>query len=198
MSIVSTLVASIGNWQLAYANVGRSIVVALCALLMLALASAARAEYPDRPIKMIVPYQAGGATDFVARMVAQNISIQLKQPVIVENRPGAGGTIGESLVARSAPDGYTVLIDATGVVMNPSLYQKSAYDPTDLQPVAQLMTSPFVIVTNPNAPIRSLSDIATFARQNASKFNVATAGNSTLLAAHMFRLQSGAHFGLIP
>src|SRR5665213_397741 len=170
----------------------------LCSALFLAFASSAAADYPERPIKVIVPYQAGGATDFVARLVAQKVSERLKQPVIVENRPGAGGTIGEVIVARSAPDGYTVLVDATGVVLNPNLYRKSAYDPNDLQPVAQLMTSPFVIVTNPGIPIRGIGDIADYARRNASKFNVATAGNSTLLAAQLFRLQAGTDFTFVP
>jgi tripartite-type tricarboxylate transporter receptor subunit TctC len=158
----------------------------------------ASAEYPERPVKILVPYQAGGATDFVARLVAQKLTEEFNQPVIVENRPGAGGMIAVSAVARSAPDGYTILIDAPGVVLNPSLYRKISYDPKDLQPVAQLMTSPFVIAANPNVPIRSVSDIAEYARKNASKFNVATAGNSTLLAGEMFRLMANVEFTFVP
>lgn len=158
----------------------------------------ALAKYPDRTVKIIVPYAPGGATDLVARLVAQKLGNELKQTFVVENRPGAGGVIGESAVARSAPDGYTLLIDATGVVLNPSLYRRPAYNPKDLQPVAQLMTSPFVIVVNPNVPISSVSEVAAFSHKNASKFNVATAGNSTLLAAQLFRLMTDADFTFIP
>jgi tripartite-type tricarboxylate transporter receptor subunit TctC len=158
----------------------------------------ASAEYPDRAIKILVPYQAGGATDLVARLVAQKLTEEFKQPVIVENRPGAGGMIAVTAVARAAPDGYTILVDAPGVVLNPSLYRKTSYDSKDLQPVAQLMTSPFVIVANPGIPIHSVTEIAEYARKNASKFNVATAGNSTLLAGEMFRLMANVEFTFVP
>lgn len=156
------------------------------------------AEYPERTVKILVPYQVGGATDLVARLVAQKLSEEFKQPVIVENRPGAGGMIAVTAVARATPDGYTILVDAPGVVLNPSLYRKVSYDPKDLQPVAQLMTSPFVIVANPRVPIRSVTEIAEYARKNASKFNVATAGNSTLLAGEMFRLIADVDFTFVP
>jgi tripartite-type tricarboxylate transporter receptor subunit TctC len=158
----------------------------------------ASAEYPERPVKIVVPYAPGGATDLVARLVAQKIADELKQSFVVENRPGAGGMIGESTVARSVPDGYTVLIDATGVVLNPSLYRRPAYTPNDLLPVAQLMTSPFVIVVNPDVPIRAANDVADYAAKNANKFNVATAGNSTLLAGQLFRLITNADFTFVP
>jgi len=158
----------------------------------------ALAAYPERPVRILVPYQPGGATDFVARLVAQKLSEEFKQPFVVENRPGAGGMIAVSAVAKAAPDGYTILIDAPGVVLNPSLYRKVSYDPKELQPVAQLMTSPFVIVTNPNLPIRNIGDVADYARKNATKFNVATAGNSTLLAAQMFRLLANVELTFVP
>jgi tripartite-type tricarboxylate transporter receptor subunit TctC len=156
------------------------------------------ADYPDRPIKVIVPYQPGGATDLIARLVAQKVSDDLRQPVVVENRPGAGGMIGESTVAKAPADGYTVLVDATGVALNPSLYRKPAYDPAELQPVAQLMTSPFVVVINPAVPIHGIGEIAGYAKTNAAKFNVATAGNSTLLAAQLFRLLVDTEFTFVP
>ncbi len=171
------------------------------AALLLAVATTplpANAGYPDRPVKILVPYQVGGATDFIARLVAQKLGEEFKQPVIVENRPGAGGMIAVTAAARAAPDGYTILIDAPGVVLNPSLYRTVTYDPKDLQPVAQLMTSPFVIVVNPSVPIRSVTGIAEYARKNPSKFNVATAGNSTLLAAEMFRLIANVDFTFVP
>lgn len=175
-------------------------IIAVAAVVLAAATTPLRAiaEYPDRPVKILVPYQAGGVTDFVARLVAQKLAEEFKQPVIVENRPGAGGMIAVTAVARAAPDGYTILVDAPGVVLNPSLYRKISYDPKDLQPVAQLMTSPFVIVANPNVPIRSVTEIAEYARKNASKFNVATAGNSTLLAGEMFRLIANVEFTFVP
>lgn len=175
-------------------------IIAVAAVVLAAATTPLRAiaEYPDRPVKILVPYQAGGVTDFVARLVAQKLAEEFKQPVIVENRPGAGGMIAVTAVARAAPDGYTILVDAPGVVLNPSLYRKISYDPKDRQPVAQLMTSPFVIVANPNVPIRSVTEIAEYARKNASKFNVATAGNSTLLAGEMFRLIANVEFTFVP
>jgi tripartite-type tricarboxylate transporter receptor subunit TctC len=156
------------------------------------------ADYPERTVRILVPYQAGGATDLVARLVAQKLTEEFKQAVIVENRPGAGGMIAVTAVARAMPDGYTILVDAPGVVLNPSLYRKVSYDPKDLQPVAQLMTSPFVVAANPDVPIRSVTEIAEYARKNASKFNVATAGNSTLLAGEMFRLLANVEFTFVP
>jgi tripartite-type tricarboxylate transporter receptor subunit TctC len=156
------------------------------------------ADYPERTVRILVPYQAGGATDLVARLVAQKLTEEFKQAVIVENRPGAGGMIAVTAVARAIPDGYTILVDAPGVVLNPSLYRKVSYDPKDLQPVAQLMTSPFVVAANPDVPIRSVTEIAEYARKNASKFNVATAGNSTLLAGEMFRLLANVEFTFVP
>ncbi len=179
---------------------GASRIVAGVAIVLAALIAplSAFAQYPDRPVKIVVPYQAGGATDLIARLVAQKLAEELKQSFIVENRPGAGGMIGVTAVARAAPDGYTILVDAPGIVLNPSLYRNVSYDPKDLQPVAQLMTSPFVIVANPSVPIRSVNEIADYARKNASKFNVATAGNSTLLAGQMFRLLTNAEFTFVP
>jgi tripartite-type tricarboxylate transporter receptor subunit TctC len=180
------------------AAASRIIASAAVALAAATTSLPAIAEYPERAIKILVPYQAGGATDLVARLVAQKLTEEFKQPVIVENRPGAGGMIAVTAVARAAPDGYTILVDAPGVVLNPSLYRKASYDPKDLQPVAQLMTSPFVIVANPSVPIHSVTDIAEYARKNASKFNVATAGNSTLLAGEMFRLIANVDFTFVP
>ena len=121
------------------ARISLSIAYAVTVLAAAVTACPALAEYPDKPVKVIVPYQPGGATDLVARLVAQKLSEEFKQSVVVENRPGAGGMTGESTVAKAAPDGYTVLINATGVVLNASPYRKPLYDPKELQPVAQLM-----------------------------------------------------------
>jgi tripartite-type tricarboxylate transporter receptor subunit TctC len=176
----------------------RALAGAALVIATITTAPPARAAYPERPVKVLVPYQAGGATDLVARLVAQKLTEEFKQAFIVENRPGAGGMIAVSAVAKAAPDGYTILIDAPGIVLNPSLYRKVLYETKDLQPVAQLMTSPFVIVTNPSLPIRSVDDVADYARKNASKFNVATAGNSTLLAAQMFRLMANVELTFVP
>jgi len=159
---------------------------------------AAIAQYPERPVRILVPYQPGGATDIVARLVAQKLTEDFKRPVIVENRPGAAGMIAVTAVANATPDGYTILVDAPGVVLNPSLYRKIPYDPKDLQPVAQLMATPFVIVAHPGLPIRSVTELAEYARKNAGKFNVAAGGNSTQLAGEMFRLIANVEFTFVP
>ena len=171
------------------------------AAVVLAAATApltAIAQYPERLVRMLVPYQAGGATDIVARLVAQKLAEDFKRPVIVENRAGAAGMIAVSAVANATPDGYTILVDAPGIVINPSLYRKISYDPKDLQPVAQLMAAPFVIVANPGVPIRNVTELAEYARKNAGKFNVATAGTSTQLAGEMFRLIASVEFTFVP
>lgn len=156
------------------------------------------AEYPERPVKMLVGYQAGGATDILARLLAQKLTEEFKRPFIVENRTGAAGMIAVSAVAHAPPDGYTILVDAPGIVLNPSLYHKISYDPKDLQPVAQLMSTPFVIITHPSTQIRGVTELADYARKNAGKLNVATAGNSTRLAGEVFRLMANLEFTFVP
>lgn len=180
--------------SIAMKTMGLSLIVLLAASAL----PPARAQYPERPIKLIVPYQAGGGTDIVARLLGPKLTETLKQPIIVENKPGAGGMIAVESVAKASPDGYTMLIDAPGVAMNPSLYRKVLYDPTGLQPVAQLISLPFVIVVNPKVPVKTIKELIDFAKSRPGQTNVAAAGPSTQLAAEMFRLLANIDFTFIP
>jgi tripartite-type tricarboxylate transporter receptor subunit TctC len=161
--------------------------------------AAVAADWPTKPIRLIVPYQAGGGTDIVARVLAPKLGAALKQSVVVENKPGAGGMIGVDAVAKATPDGHTILIDAPGIVMNPSLYKKVPYDVNrDFQPVAQLISLPFVVVANPKVPAANIGDLVQLAKKNAKGVNVATAGPSTQLVGELFKLTTESNMMFIP
>lgn len=165
----------------------------------LAASLPAMAEYPERPIRIVVPYAAGGGTDINARMLAAKLSAMFKQPVVVENRPGASGMIGDEVVAKSAPNGYTVLIDTPGTVMNPLLFRKAPYDPMkDLIPVAQLIAFPFVVVVHPGVPAKTLPELIAYLKRKGRQVNVATPGTSTQLGGELFRLLAGVELTFIP
>lgn len=172
--------------------------VALC----LATTSPAHAEaYPTKPVKLVVPYPPGGPTDIVARVVAQKLSEQTGQQFIVDNRPGAGGNTGAELVARSAPDGYTLLIATTAHAINPSLFKNLGYRLTrDLAPVSLLTSGPLVIVANPALPAKNVAELVALARTRPGQLNFASSGNgqSTHLAAELFASMAGVKMTHIP
>jgi len=173
--------------------------LALTVVLVPAIAcQSARAEFPERPIKIIIPYLPGGGTDIVARLLGPKLTEALKQPVIVENKPGAGGMIAVESMTKAPPDGYTMLIDSPGISMNPSLYRKVLYDPKALQPVAQVISYPQVIVVNPKVPVRNIKEFIAFAKDKPGQLNVATAGASSQLAGELFRLLANINFTFIP
>ena len=148
-------------------------------------ASADTTAYPSRPIKLVVGFPAGGASDVVARAVGQNLSQRLGQPVIVDNRPGAASNIGSEVVAKSAPDGYTVLLGTISLSINPSLYRNLAYDPLkDLVPVTQISSAPFLLVVNSAVPIHSVAELIATAKNATDPLNYASAGNGS--GAHLF------------
>jgi tripartite-type tricarboxylate transporter receptor subunit TctC len=153
-------------------------------ILVFAMASMAalsvRAQtYPERPIRLIVPYAVGGGTDGTARIVSAKLTSLLGQSVIVENRPGAGGIIGEEVVAKSPADGYTLLFDAAPFVVNPSLRKLSFDAKKDLAPVSQVMTAPNILVVPANSPFKTFNDFLTYARANPGKLTFASAGIGT-------------------
>ncbi len=191
---------AIANDQAVFAREMKAVALGLIVILAGAAACwPARADYPEKRVTIVVPYQPGGGVDFVARLFGSKLSDAFRQPVIVENKPGAGGMIGVEAVAKASPDGYTVLIDAPGVAINPSLYRKVPYDPEKgLQPVAKLISSPFVIVVNPSVPARNLRDLVDFAKKKSRAINVAVAGPSTQLAGEFFRLLINVEFTFIP
>jgi tripartite-type tricarboxylate transporter receptor subunit TctC len=169
------------------------------ALSALTMASGASAQaWPAKPVKLIVPFTAGSATDILARSFGQKLSELWGQPVIIENHPGAGGTIGAGLVAKAAPDGYTLLMGTVGTHgINQSLYGKLPFDPIkDFAPITEVAAVPNVLVLNPafaqQNKIDSVKDLIAYARANPGKINMASSGNGTSihLAGELFKTQT--------
>lgn len=150
----------------------------------LALAAAPRRgaaqAWPSRPIRVILPVPPGGGTDIIGRIVAPHLGERLGQPVVIENRPGGGMTIGTNLVAKADPDGYTMLLIDTAIAVNPFLYRHLPYDTgRDLQPVSLVATAPVILVTAPGFPPRTVAELLAYARANPGKVNFASGGNGT-------------------
>jgi len=173
----------------------------LVMLLSLALPVAAQ-DYPNKPVRVIVPYAAGGNADIWARVLSQKLSDALKQPFVVENKAGANGGIGTDLVAKSPPDGYTLLAVASGpIVVNPVLYPKVPYDPVrDLAPVAQCVVYQYVLVTRADAPYKTIGDLVAAAKSNPGglAYGSTGIGGGNHLAAELFGLATGARFNHVP
>jgi tripartite-type tricarboxylate transporter receptor subunit TctC len=158
--------------------------------------------YPAKPVRMVVPFPPGGATDILARVVGQKLGEYMGQPVVIENRGGAGGNIGAELVAKSAPDGYTVLFSTSGViVVNPSLYRKMPYDPVrDFAPVAMAATHGNLLLVHPSLPVRSTKELIALAKAKPGQLNYGSGGIGTSphLAAELFKVMTGAELVHIP
>ena len=170
------------------------------ALLSLAGALAAQG-YPDKPVTMIAPFPAGGSVDLVARAVAQQMSEIWKQPVVVSNRPGAGGNIGAEAVARAVPDGYTLLMGTTALASSPALYAKLGYDLLrDLAPISLVVTMSNVLVVHPALPARSVRELLALAKARPGTLNSASAGvgSSNHLALVLFNTMTDANIAHIP
>ena len=158
-------------------------------------------SYPARPIRWVVPFPPGGATDVVARIVSQWLSERLGQPVVIENRGGAGGNIGVQAVVNSAPDGYTILLIPTGATINATLYDSLPYNVLrDIAPVSGLVHSPNVMVVNPALPVRSVAEFIAYTKANPGKVNMASPGTGTAvhMAGEMFKLMTGANMTHVP
>ena len=158
----------------------------LAALALAAVAGSASADtWPSHPVRIVVGYPAGGASDVAARIVGQKLGERLGQAVIIDNKPGAASNIGADFVAKSAPDGYTLLLGTISLSVNPSLYPKLAYDPLkDLKGISMISSTPFVLVANPQAPYHSVKDLLDAARAHEGSIDYATAGNGS--GAHLF------------
>jgi len=163
---------------------------------------AAAQTYPAKPIRLMVPFPPGGSTDIVARIVAQKLSAQLGQPVVVENRGGAGGTIGTAVVAKAAPDGYSLLVGTTSThVVAPSVYAKLEYDPVkDFAPVSLMAVTPYLLVVNPAVQAKSVKELVDLMRAQPGRLNYASAGigSTTHLAMEMLKSASGTFALHIP
>lgn len=168
----------------------------LFAMTILASAAlSARAEYPDKPIRFIVPYATGGTTDLVARVVGEKVAARLGKPVVIENKPGAGGNIGMDAVAKAAPDGYTVGMGAISTnALNPHVYKSMAFDPRkDFTPISMLGTSTIVLQVTPSLPVNNVAQLVEYLKKNPG-MTYATAGTGTSmhLAGALFSQRTGA------
>jgi tripartite-type tricarboxylate transporter receptor subunit TctC len=156
--------------------------------------------WPAKPIRMIIPFPPGGATDLIGRLSAQRLTETLGQPVLVENRGGAGGTIGTELGMRAAPDGYTLTFSVASYAVNPSLY-KLAFDPVkEIQPIIQLSQGPLLIAAHPSLPVRSVRDLISLAKKRPDGVNFSTTGQGTIshLATEHFMAMAGVRMTHIP
>jgi tripartite-type tricarboxylate transporter receptor subunit TctC len=165
-------------------------------------ASAALAQaYPNKPIKLIVPFAPGGFTDVVARILGQKLSVSLGQPFVIENKAGAGSTIGTDFVAKAAPDGYTLVMVSTTHVISPAIYPKLPYDPIkSFTPVGKLVDSAYVLMVNPKVPVNSVADYIALAKAQPDKIHYASSGNgsSQHLMGGMFASMTGTKLIHVP
>ena len=162
---------------------------------------AAAGGWPERPVRIVVPFAAGGPSDLTARLMSVKLGEALGQTFIVENRGGAGGNLGIAQVARSAPDGYTLLVVSSAFVVNPGLYRQVPYDPfKDFAPVAELDTSPNVFVATPASGIATMAELVARAKANPSELSYASAGVGTTphLAAELLKITAGINLTHVP
>lgn len=176
-----------------------------CAALFIALALRAQAQdtaktYPTRPVRLIAPIAPGGSLDIVARAIGQKLGENLGQTIVVDNRPGAGGSIGAELAARSSPDGYTLIIISATTIIHPLLY-KARFDVIrDFASVSQVTKQPYVLVVHPSLPIRSVPQLIAYAKSNPGQLNYASTGPGSLihLAGELFRVTTGTDMVHVP
>jgi tripartite-type tricarboxylate transporter receptor subunit TctC len=175
------------------------IAIAAAAIAPGALAQAG--AFPDRPIKLVVPYPPGGSTDPVARLLAGEIGQRLGQPVVVDNKAGAAGSIGTEFVARAAPDGYTILLHTSVISTEPSFKKSLAYDvKRDLVPITQAVTGPYLLVVHPSLPAKNVGELIAYAKANPGKLNFGSAGqgSSGHLIGEMFKAAAGIDMVHVP
>jgi tripartite-type tricarboxylate transporter receptor subunit TctC len=173
----------------------------LIAFVCLCLALVAAQAYPEKPIKLIVTYPPGGGNDIIARLIGQKLSESMGQPVVVENYAGAGGTVGTARAAKSAPDGYTLVLVSTPFAMAPAFYPNLAYDTLkDLAPITLVGTAQNVLVVHPSVPARSVAELIAYAKANPAKISAGTLGGATTqhLAAGLFNQLAKTEILLVP
>jgi len=157
------------------------------------------AQYPTRPIHIIVGFAAGGGNDIIARIFGQKLSESLGQPVIVENKPGGGAIVATEYVAKSPPDGYTLLMSASGISINPAVYAKLPYDAVkDFVPVSELGSFPLIMIVAAASPIKSVAELVAYAKANPDKTNYASSSASFQLVTELFKQKTGAPMQVIP
>ena len=178
----------------------RAALAALCLSLFWLAPDLARAQYPDRPIRIVVGFTPGGGNDIIARVFGQKLSESLGQPVIIENKPGAGAMLATEYVARSAADGYTLLVGASGAMtISPAVYEKINYDTMrDFKPLSELGSFPLILIVNAKSPFKSLADLVAYAKANPDKANYSSASPAFQLATELFKQKTGAPMQMIP
>lgn len=181
----------------------KSLLVPLCSLMLAAAFPAAAAEpYPNKPIRLIVPYAAGGGTDVMARAFAQRLASALSVQIVVENRTGAGGNIAASAVAKAAPDGYTLFFGAAGpLAVNPALYDKLPFDPVkDFAPIGLVGSMALFLTVPASMPVKSVKDLVALAKAKPGQLNYASAGigGTTHLAMEVLKTETGANLTHVP
>src|SRR5258706_12507436 len=174
---------------------------AFAMLIALAAGHALPKSYPNKPIRVVVPFPAGGSVDGVARSVGQRLAEYLKQPVVVDNRGGAGGNVGADLVAKAAPDGYTLLITTPGLAIARSIYRKLPFDPlSDFAPVSQLTSTYLILVVNEQVPARSVAELIALAKAQPAKLNYGSSGSGATShpATELFKISAGIDIVHVP
>jgi tripartite-type tricarboxylate transporter receptor subunit TctC len=172
----------------------------LAAVSMAAPALAQTQAWPSKPLRIVVPYPPGGSSDIIARLISQQLSEALKQPVLIDNRAGANGNIGADIVAKAAPDGYTVMLcDVGALAISPSVYTKLSFDPSkDLQGVTMLAYSPHMLVVHPSVPANNLQELVALSKKIDINFAVTAMGSAPHLAGVALALATGAKWNYIP
>jgi tripartite-type tricarboxylate transporter receptor subunit TctC len=182
-----------------HCRVSRAILTAGISALL--CGSAAGAEFPARPVRLVVAFAPGGSVDLVARLLAQKLAESWQQQVVVDNRPGAGGNVSAEIVARAAPDGYTVYLCSASLVVNKSLYRSTAYDPVkDFTPITLVANVQNVLVAHPGFPAKSVKELLAVAKQRPGQINYASTGSGTSghLAMELFKSMAGVDFVHVP
>lgn len=159
-------------------------------------------DFPSKPIRIVVPYAAGGATDIIARQISVGLTEQLGQPIIIDNRPGAGGGIGTALVAKSAPDGYTIVFGNIGPnAIFPAIYPNLTYDPEkDFAPICVVVNTPLILVVRPQTPVNNVRELIAYGKANAGKVFYGSVGIGAMshVASELFNLMAGTKFIHVP
>ena len=176
------------------------ICLAFLALVAPALAQEDPAKYPTRPIHIVVGFTPGGGNDILARIVGQKLSESFSQPVVIDNRPGGGAIVATEYVAKAAPDGYTLLVGASGAMtINPAVYTKLPYDPVhDFVPLSEIGSFPLILIVNASSPFKSVADLVAFAKANPDKTNYSSASTAFQVATELFKQKTGAPRQEIP
>jgi len=177
-----------------------TVATAIAAAVALFAGPAAAEEWPAKPVKIVVPFAPGGGSDFIARYIARRLSEELKQPFIVDNKPGAGGNIGVEQGIKAPADGYTLTLIASSYTVNPSVY-KLNFDPVaDITPIIQVSQGPLVIVANPNLPVKNLKEFVAYAKTKPGEVNFASSGQGSIVhaASELFNQRAGIKMTHVP